>query len=298
MLSDQESKFFKIFDNFKIVENVVSIPIVKSKSKLVPKFTIAIPTYKRTSFLKEALDSALQQINFTDYEVIVLDNNPERGCETEKLIQNYQDCRLSYFKNSQNIGMVNNWNKCFLLSNGSYITILHDDDLLNLNYLKEVDKILLTKNVIDLLFVSVKSFSQKNEIDIQKSIVLGKRRLNKIITFDFLSGSNNPGTVGVLIRKEKAIALGGFNILTHPTADYAFWVNFIENSKNTFKLHFTLAYYRWSVNESLKIETLEGFIKNEATLKKGILEKNDPYAKQLTHSSGNSIIIDTNFVIK
>lgn len=28
---------------------------------------------------------------------------------------------------------------------------------------------------------------------------------------------------------------------------------------------------------------------------KGILEKNDPYAKQLTHSSGNSIIIDTNF---
>ena len=41
-----------------------------------PSFTIAIPTYKRISTLSDAIDSALHQEAFKDYERIVVDNNP------------------------------------------------------------------------------------------------------------------------------------------------------------------------------------------------------------------------------
>jgi glycosyltransferase involved in cell wall biosynthesis len=38
--------------------------------------TIAIPTFKRAKFLKEAVDSAINQVRYTDYDIIVVANKP------------------------------------------------------------------------------------------------------------------------------------------------------------------------------------------------------------------------------
>ncbi len=114
---------------------IPSTIITEAKINFTPKITIAIPTYKRVDALKEAIESALNQINFSEYDVIIVDNNPERDCDVEKMIVSLGDHRISYYKNNKNIGMYNNWNRCITLAKGKYITILNDDDTLNQNYL-------------------------------------------------------------------------------------------------------------------------------------------------------------------
>jgi cellulose synthase/poly-beta-1,6-N-acetylglucosamine synthase-like glycosyltransferase len=86
------SELLKYEDNFSKIKFI--------KSKLVygdlnfnktPLITIAIPTYKRPDLLEEAINSALNQIDFIDYEVIVVDNDPDSDTETEKLLKSYKN---------------------------------------------------------------------------------------------------------------------------------------------------------------------------------------------------------------
>jgi len=124
---------------------VTKIPSIAIKQGSVTKgvcITIAIPTYKRSHLLKETLESCLAQKTTTPFAIMVVDNNPERDCKTEQLIKNYTAPNLSYYKNTQNIGIVGNWNKLFELAQTDFVVMLHDDDKLNEDYTKKLDKVL------------------------------------------------------------------------------------------------------------------------------------------------------------
>jgi len=139
---DQHTDFFEYVDNFAKTAHIPSIPIFESNLDYIPDITIAIPTYKRADLLKEAIDSAINQIDYTNYDIIVVDNNPERGCETEKLMMTYSNNpMISYYKNADNLGMVGNWNRLFTLAKGKYVVMLHDDDLLLPTFLSECVKL-------------------------------------------------------------------------------------------------------------------------------------------------------------
>ena len=113
---------------------IIKIPSILIKEGEAPegaKYTIAIPTYKRANLLKEAIESCLIQKTTTPFAIIVVDNNPERECETEQLLREYNPIpNLSYYKNTENVGMTGNWNKLFELAQTDFVVMLHDDDLL------------------------------------------------------------------------------------------------------------------------------------------------------------------------
>ncbi|MDI3312705.1 MAG: glycosyltransferase family 2 protein, partial [Thermoanaerobacterium sp.] len=103
----------------------------------MPKVTVAIPTYNRAHYLKEAIESVLNQ-TYTDYELLVVDNASTDN--TEEVVKSFNDKRIKYIKNETNIGMVNNWNKCIDLAQGEYLIIFHDDDIMKPELLeKEVE---------------------------------------------------------------------------------------------------------------------------------------------------------------
>jgi glycosyltransferase involved in cell wall biosynthesis len=99
-----------------------------SKSPLV---SICIPTYNRAGMVDDAIKSALSQ-TYTNIEVLVVDNASQDNIES--VIARYQDKRLLFFKNSKNLGMYGNFNKCIYLSHGEYIHILHSDDFIDSNF--------------------------------------------------------------------------------------------------------------------------------------------------------------------
>jgi glycosyltransferase involved in cell wall biosynthesis len=92
-----------------------------------PKVSVFIPTYNRADMLRESIGSVLKQ-TYGDFELIISDNASDDG--TESVVRSFNDPRIRYFKNDQNIGSRGNWNRCFVLARGEYVTILPDDDLM------------------------------------------------------------------------------------------------------------------------------------------------------------------------
>ena len=83
---------------------------------LSPKVSVLIPTYNYAHILDETIESVLAQ-TYTDFELIIVDNCSQDN--TEHVVSKYLiDKRVSYHRNSQNIGLAGNWNKCLELARG------------------------------------------------------------------------------------------------------------------------------------------------------------------------------------
>lgn len=272
--------YFKIENHFKENEHISSIPIFENHRKEVPMFTIAIPTYKRADYLKDALESAINQTTDIPYEIIVVDNNPERNDETEIFIKTYRNIpNLRYFKNSKNIGMTGNWNRLYELSLGEWVVMLHDDDMLSKNFLKVLYKILDKRDNTTLIFPTYTTTPQiiNNDAYNVKAYKVSKRHFIK---------SNFIGPpLGMCINRFKMYELGGFDNDYFPSADYAFYVKACFNGMHLLRLvPSAIAFYRWDVNESLKPNILKGFLQENFKIRNQIL-KSYPFLTKVFLSS-------------
>jgi glycosyltransferase involved in cell wall biosynthesis len=102
-------------------------------SETRPLVTIGISTYNRADgYLKEALASALAQ-SYPNLEIVVSDNCSSDG--TEALVESFADPRIRYFRQEVNIGANNNFNFCLEQARGEYFLLLHDDDLIDPDFI-------------------------------------------------------------------------------------------------------------------------------------------------------------------
>lgn len=99
-----------------------------------PLVSIGIPTYNRADgYLRECIDSAVNQ-TYPNIEIIISDNSSTDG--TTELVTAYTDPRVRYFRHSKNIGANNNFNYCLEKANGDYFLLLHDDDLIDNDFIE------------------------------------------------------------------------------------------------------------------------------------------------------------------
>lgn len=90
------------------------------------KVSICIPTYNQVKYLRQTINSVLNQ-TFTDYEIIITDDSPTDI--VFDLVQEYQSKgKIQYYKNAIPLGSPENWNEAIKLSKGEYIKIMHHDD--------------------------------------------------------------------------------------------------------------------------------------------------------------------------
>jgi glycosyltransferase involved in cell wall biosynthesis len=93
----------------------------------LPTVTIAIPTYNRVTYLRQALESALSQ-TYSRFQVVVSDNCSEDG--TAQYLASVWDNRLLLLRQRENLGMAGNWNACLEQATGEFFLLLSDDDYL------------------------------------------------------------------------------------------------------------------------------------------------------------------------
>ncbi|MDF0652881.1 MAG: glycosyltransferase family 2 protein [Nitrospira sp.] len=91
-----------------------------------PLISIGIPTYNRANtYLRCALRSAVNQ-TYKNIEIIVSDNCSLDN--TESVVKEFDDPRIRYYRQKENIGPVNNRNFCLERAQGKYFVLLSDDD--------------------------------------------------------------------------------------------------------------------------------------------------------------------------
>ena len=170
--------FSKNKNSFKEIKSTESI-LLWGDPNAIPdaEITICIPTYKRPKLLEEAIKSAVNQDTNIPYRIIVVDNDDNfENNENLNIINKFNNKKISYYKNSKNIGMYGNINRCAELALTKWFALLHDDDLLKSNYINEVSKILLKyKKSIDLLILNMQQINYpflKGENDNKKKKIV------------------------------------------------------------------------------------------------------------------------------
>ena len=91
-----------------------------------PEISIVLPAYNCESFLKEAIESILNQ-TFKDFELIII--NDGSTDKTEDVIKSFSDPRIIYLKNEKNSGLVYTLNKGIDIAKGKYIARMDGDDI-------------------------------------------------------------------------------------------------------------------------------------------------------------------------
>lgn len=102
--------------------------------------TIAIPTYKRFNLLKKAIESALAQSCSQKIEILVLDN--DQSPEIVEAVQGLPEDRVCVFQNKKNLGMWGNMNRAIDISQGEWLLVLHDDDLMRSDAVARFEQII------------------------------------------------------------------------------------------------------------------------------------------------------------
>ena len=133
------------------------------------RLSICIPTYNRAALLAEALESVTTQwahdltpLQQEAVEIIVSDNcSPdETSCVVEKTQAAYPHLRLTYFRQTENVGPdANIWNAA-RLAQGEYIYILSDDDILLLAALAAMLALLEEYPDLDAYCLNSKPFAE------------------------------------------------------------------------------------------------------------------------------------------
>jgi len=90
-----------------------------------PKISVVMSVYNDEKYLREAIESILNQ-TFTDFEFIVVDDGSSDG--SADIIKSYKDPRIRFFKH-ENHGLVYSLNRGIREGSGEYIARMDADDI-------------------------------------------------------------------------------------------------------------------------------------------------------------------------
>lgn len=91
-----------------------------------PKVTVVIVTYNRPDFVREAIQSVLNQ-TFADFELIVVDNGVE--IPAKEIVESFSDSRIRYIQNNKNTDCAGGKNIGIKNMSGEFVAFLDDDDV-------------------------------------------------------------------------------------------------------------------------------------------------------------------------
>lgn len=91
-----------------------------------PIVSVVMPVYNGSKYLREAIDSILNQ-TFTNFELIIVNDGSTDN--SEDIILSYEDQRIRYLKNEQNCGICITLNKGLDNAHGKFIARMDCDDI-------------------------------------------------------------------------------------------------------------------------------------------------------------------------
>lgn len=248
-----------------------------------PILSIAVPTYRRFDLLIETLDSVFAlDFNF-EVEVLVVDNDPTQYDLALQEMSRYAGQGFAYYKNDENVGMFGNWNQCLALAKGKFITILHDDDILLPEFATQMNA-LLSKNFLEekIVAFTVGMMDLRPNRPAQEAARPGKLQSlvrglfpNRPVVakgkIDLFFANPFCGTLGIVMDREHAMALGGFDKEWYPIGDYEFWCRWACEVGAIPLINKPVGRYRMQENESLRPEVREKFVTGSTALRRRLV---------------------------
>ena len=169
----------------------------------MPTFSVIIPTYNRSSYLRQTLESVWRQ-SFSDYEIIVVDDGSTD--DTHSYLSQISD-KVTVIR-QPNSGPGAARNKGAHRARGEYVAFLDDDDLWFPWTLETVSELILRHDRPSLIAAKLFGFTNPSEITSLKH-----SSPNAQLFSDYLASSDRDCFVGagmMFVRRNEFLEVGGF----------------------------------------------------------------------------------------
>ena len=223
--------------------------------------SIVLPVYNGERYLRESIDSVLNQ-TYRNWELIIVDD-----CSTDssaKIAREYtkKDKRIYYYRNENNLRLPRNLNKGFKLARGNYLTWTSDDNRFKSTALEKMYSAL--KNDIDAQFVFASCRVINSEGSPIEYIMVDNKRKKQIVSHNVV------GACFMYTRKAYE-EVGEYNPEFVLVEDYDYWQR-MYTKFNAVVISEILYEYRWHDGALTSTMKKEAF---NRTLEKMLL-KNRP----------------------
>lgn len=173
-----------------------------------PKVTVLISTFNRPAYLKEAIQSVIDQ-RFTDWELLIMNDG---GVDVGQVVEEFADPRLRYFPDDVNRGAAHRFNFGLKKARGQYVTYLGDDDKFYPNHLEALSQALDSHPEIGLAYSDLYAVSCVKDETTGQRFVLDKRiQVSRDFNRQFMFHYNHVLHVSLMHRKEAAFRVGCFD---------------------------------------------------------------------------------------
>ncbi len=133
-----------------------------------PKISVNLCTYNSEKYLKEAIESILQQ-SFNEFEFIIVDDGSTDS--TKEILRKYQDSRIKLYFLEKNHGIAYARNYAVANSTGDYIAIMDHDDIANADRLKNQYQYAVEKEVDVCASFYMQMFNQTSEMKFSRQYI-------------------------------------------------------------------------------------------------------------------------------
>ena len=197
---------------------------------LSSKVSIILPVYNGAQYIRQSIDSCLDQ-TFTDFELIIVDDCSTD--ETPDIIREYQDQRIKYIRNENNQRLPRSLNIGFSHATGDYLTWTSDDNI----YLPEAIERMV--NVLDdhkyeFVYADILALHDDRKEAAQHEHLQGPGKLNL----------SNSVRACFLYTRNVMNQVGKYDPDMELIEDYDFWVR-VEKKFDMYHIDQPLYYYRY-----------------------------------------------------
>lgn len=210
----------------------------------VVTLSVCIPTYNGEAFLREAIQSVLNQ-SFRNFELLLVDDGSTDATLT--IARSFADPRIRVFENAERLGIPGNWNRCLALAQGEFFCLFHQDDVMLPENLARKVAVLTADPTISFVHSAVEFLVETDgqspptnwvEDAIEDFVVEGETYFRRLLF------GNRICAPSVIVRRDKLLQLGEFDIQLGFACDYAMWLKLCVEGRVAFCSQ-PLLLYRW-----------------------------------------------------
>jgi hypothetical protein len=199
-----------------------------------PKITVLMSVFNEQTYLREAVDSVLNQ-TFGDFEFLIIDDGSEEPLED--FINQYRDPRIRVFR-QKNVGLARSLNRGLRLARGDYMARMDADDVCRTDRFDLQIREMEAHPKIDLLGSFFDVIDEKGRLIETKELIT-----DPIYRLWRLQFHNNYGHGTVMSKKQAVLRQGMYDDTLLYAQDYDLWSR-ISRKENTGIIPEVLYHYR------------------------------------------------------
>ena len=225
---------------------------------------IALPFYGDVAFMKQTVQSILNQSD-PNWRLVVVDD----GYPDDTLpgwFASLQDQRIEYQRNVKNLGANGNFQKCLGLLSAEYCLVMGADDLLEPNFVERINDLIRANPGISMIHPGVKVIDENNEFistrsDQVKKSIRESQGISKVLSGEPLARSLMKGNwmyFPSIVWKTKTIQEIGFRPGFHVCQDLGLAMDLIMQGGEMILIEDEIFRYRRHQESDSSVKAING----------------------------------------